>query len=266
MHPIVNIAVRAARKAGTIISRSAEQLDQLTVVTKSPKDFVSEVDISAETEIIRTIHKAYPDHGILAEESGEQQSEHEYLWIIDPLDGTTNFLHGFPQYAVSIGVQYRGRLEHAVIYDPTRDELFTASRGTGAQLNNRRLRVTSRKNLHGALLGTGFPFRDQRYLDAYLDTFKALVKDTAGIRRPGSAALDLAYVAAGRLDGFWEIGLNSWDMAAGCLLIEEAGGQVCDFSGGEDYLKTGNIVAGNLNICAEITQIIQPYLPQDIRK
>ncbi|RMH13995.1 MAG: inositol monophosphatase [Gammaproteobacteria bacterium] len=266
MHPIVNIAIRAARKAGTLISRSAERLDTLTVVSKSANDYVSEVDHAAERVIIETILKAYPDHAILAEESGQHASGKtaDYQWIIDPLDGTTNFLHGFPQYAVSIGVQYRGRLEHGVIYDPVKDEMFSGSRGKGAQLNQRRLRVSSRKGLEGSLLGTGFPFRDLTHLEVYLNTFRALIKKTSGIRRPGSAALDLAYLAAGRIDGFWEMGLNIWDMAAGCLIIEEAGGQVCDFSGGENYLKTGNIIAGNPAICSEILEQIRPFLSADI--
>jgi len=260
MHPIVNIAVRAARRAGNLIANAVEQVDRLDIIEKASNDFVTEVD---QEGIIGIIHEAYPDHGIFGEESGKQAGKKEgadYQWVIDPLDGTTNFLHGFPQFAVSIGIRHKGRLEHAVIYDPMRQELFTASRGGGAQLNDRRLRVTPRKGLEGALLGTGFPFKQQQHLDAYLATFKALFPMTAGIRRPGSAALDLAWVAAGRLDGFWEIGLSPWDMAAGALLVQEAGGLVSDFGGGDDYLDTGNVVAGNPKVFKAILQKIRPHL------
>ncbi len=264
MHPLLNIAVRAARNAGTIISRSVERIDSLTIDTKAQNDFVTEVDRLAEQEIIQTIRKSYPDHAILAEESGQQPGD-EYEWIIDPLDGTTNFLHGFPQFAVSIAVRHRGRLEHAVVYDPMRQELFTASRGAGAQLDDRRIRVSRRKGLEGALIGTGFPFKQQQHLDVYMETFKALFPMTAGIRRPGAAALDLAYVAAGRLDGFWEIGLQPWDMAAGTLLIQEAGGLVGDFSGNNRFLETGNLVAGNVKVFRTILQTIQPHLSADLK-
>jgi len=256
---MLNIAVRAARSAGNIIVRNLDRVDTLTVHTKDRNDFVSEVDRQAEQEIIGILRKAYPGHGVLAEESGSQDGN-DYLWIIDPLDGTTNYLHGFPQFAVSIALQYKGRIEQGVVYDPLRQELFTASRGAGATLNDRRIRVTSRRSLDGALLGTGFPFKAQQHLDAYLDMFRALFPKTAGIRRPGSAALDLAYVAAGRLDGFWEIGLNIWDMAAGVLLIQEAGGLSSDFLGGHEYLKNGNLVAGNPKVFAEILKVIRPHV------
>lgn len=267
MQPIVTIAVRAARRAGSLITSAMDQVDRLDITEKATNDFVTEVDRQAEASIIGVIHDAYPDHSILGEEGGEipgKKGDADYQWIIDPLDGTTNFLHGFPQFAVSIGVKHKGRLEHAVVYDPTRQELFTASRGGGAQLNDRRLRVTNRKGLEGALLGTGFPFKQQHHLDTYLATFKALFPVTAGIRRPGSAALDLAYVAAGRLDGFWEIGLNPWDMAAGALLIQEAGGLISDFGGGDDYLETGNVVAGNPKVFKAILQTIRPHLPPEL--
>ena len=270
MHPMLNIAVRAARRAGSVITRSFEQVDRLDVVTKAPNDFVSEVDRQAEQVIIETLQDAYPQHGILAEESGaaagRKGNDEDYQWIIDPLDGTTNYLHGFPQFAVSIALRYKGRLEQAVIYDPLRQELFTASRGAGAQLNDRRLRVSARKGLDGALLGTGFPFKEQQHLDAYLATFKALFPMTAGIRRPGSAALDLAYVAAGRLDGFWEIGLQPWDMAAGALLVQEAGGLVSDFGGGNDFMETGNLVAGNPKVFKAMLQAIRPHLTPALEK
>jgi myo-inositol-1(or 4)-monophosphatase len=263
MNPTLNIAVRAARNAGNVIIRNLGKLDTLAIHTKDRNDFVTEVDQQAEQEIIYTLRKAFPDHGILAEESGVQGDD-EYQWIIDPLDGTTNFLHGFPQFAVSIAMRHKGRMEHAVIYDPLRQELFTATRGGGAMLNDQRIRVTKRKSLEGSLLGTGFPFKSQQHLDAYLDMFRALFPQTAGIRRAGSAALDLAYVAAGRLDGFWEIGLNIWDMAAGVLLIQEAGGLSSDFSGGHDYLESGNIVAGNPKLFAEILKTIRPFVSAEL--
>lgn len=262
---MLNIAVRAARCAGSIIVRAVGRVDSYHIALKGRNDFVSEVDHQAEQEIIKVIRKAYPNHGILAEESGPQAGD-DYLWVIDPLDGTTNFLHGFPQFAVSIAVKYKDQLEQAVVYDPLRQELFTATRGAGAQLNERRLRVARIKGLEGALLGTGFPFKYQQHLESYIDTFRALFPMTAGIRRAGSAALDLAYVAAGRLDGFWEIGLSEWDMAAGVLLIREAGGMVGDFSGGEDFFTTGNLVAGNPRVFKAMLQTIAPHLTPALKK
>ncbi len=259
MNPTLNIAVRAARSAGNVIIRNLGKLDTLAIHTKDRNDFVTEVDRQAEQEIIYILRKAFPGHGILAEESGVQEGN-DYQWIIDPLDGTTNFLHGFPQFAVSIAMRHKGRMEHGVIYDPLRQELFTATRGGGAMLNDQRIRVTKRKTLEGSLLGTGFPFKSQQHLDAYLDMFRALFPQTAGIRRAGSAALDLAYVAAGRLDGFWEIGLSIWDMAAGVLLIQEAGGLSSDLTGGNNHLESGNIVAGNPKLFAEILKTIRPYV------
>jgi myo-inositol-1(or 4)-monophosphatase len=259
MHALLNIAVSAARKAGSFISRALERVDTLQVDSKGYNDFVSEVDRRAEQEIIQIIHKAYPHHAILAEESGEH-GDNDSVWIIDPLDGTTNFLHGFPQFAVSIALQHNGRMEVAVVYDPLRDELFTAVRGSGAQLNGRRLRVSKAKGLDGALIGTGFPFKDQTHIDAYLGMFKTLLPRTAGIRRAGSAALDLAYVAAGRLDGFWEIGLKPWDMAAGILLIQEAGGIIGDLRGGSDFFTSGNVVTGNSRVYEGLVAAIQPYV------
>jgi myo-inositol-1(or 4)-monophosphatase len=259
MHPMLNIAVRAARSAGNIITRNIDRLDQLTVQAKERNDFVSEVDRQTEKEIIHVLRKAYPGHAILAEESGAHAGD-DYEWIIDPLDGTTNFLHGFPQFAVSIALRCKGRLEQAVIYDPLRQELFTATRGAGAHLNERRIRVSTRRTLEGALLGTGFPFRQQQHLDAYLGMFRALFPMTAGIRRAGSAALDLAYVASGRLDGFWEIGLSIWDMAAGVLLIQEAGGLSGDLSGGHDHFRDGNIVSASPKIFPLILRAIRPHV------
>ena len=263
MHPTLNIAVRAARNAGNIIVRAMEHVDRLNITEKSENDFVTEVDNAAEQEIIRTIKNAFPSHAIMAEESGTQ-GENDFQWIIDPLDGTTNYLHGFPQFAVSIALKNKQTIEQAVVYDPLRQELFTASRGRGAHLNNRRIRVTSRRSLEGALLGTGFPFKQQEDLDTYLATFKALFPMTSGIRRAGSAALDLAYVAAGRLDGFWELGLRPWDIAAGALLIEEAGGFISDFAGDKNFMQSGNVVAANPKIQKLILEHIQPLLPEKL--
>jgi len=253
MHPMLNIAVRAARAAGNIIIRQIDYVRDLPVNEKSRNDFVTVVDRQAEEIIIETIHKAYPAHAFLAEESGPR-GDNDYIWIIDPLDGTTNYLHGFPQYAVSIALQHKGVLRQAVIYDPLRDELFTAGHGHGAYLNDRRMRVSKQKQLHGSLLGTGFPFREGARMDQYLETLKVFFAVTAGVRRAGAAALDLAYVACGRLDGFWESGLKPWDMAAGILLIEEAGGLVGDFKGGDSYLASGAIVAGNPAVYKEMIE------------
>jgi myo-inositol-1(or 4)-monophosphatase len=265
MHPALNIAIKAARRAGQIINRASLDLDLVKVSSKRHNDFVTEIDKAAEAAIIGVIRDAYPDHAILAEESGSS-GESEYRWIIDPLDGTTNFIHGFPQYAVSIALAHKGVLTQAVIYDPTRNELFTASRGRGAFLNDRRLRVGKRVRLEEALLGTGFPYRVFEHMDAYLGMFRELMQKTAGIRRPGSAALDLAYVAAGRFDGFWEIGLAPWDLAAGALLITEAGGLVGNLTGETGYLESGNIVGGSPKIFAQILQVISPHLTPALRR
>lgn len=265
MHPTLNIAVKAARRAATVINRASTQLDLLTVQSKSPNDFVTEVDRAAEQAIIEVLRDAFPGHGILAEESGESGPESEFTWIIDPLDGTTNFIHGMPQYAVSIAQTKNGVLEHAVVYDPNTNEMFTASRGAGAFLNDRRIRVSRRTRLNESLIGTGFPFRQFDHVDAYLAMFKELTQKTAGIRRPGAASLDLAYVAAGRFDGFWEMGLSPWDMAAGVLLIQEAGGLVSDLSGEANYLATGNLVAGSPKIFGQLLPIIQAWRPANLR-
>ncbi|MDH3689014.1 MAG: inositol monophosphatase [Gammaproteobacteria bacterium] len=256
MHPIITIATRAARRAGNVIVRHLDRLDRLEVESKGKNDFVSQVDRLAETEIIQVLRHAYPDHAILAEESGAQEGN-DYEWIIDPLDGTTNYLHGFPQFAVSIALRYRGELQHGLVFDPLRDELFTASRGNGAYLNDRRIRVSKVTQLEDALLGTGFPFRALSKLDLWLLTFRALFPRCSGIRRAGAAALDLAYVATGRFDGFWEMDLSPWDLAAGCLLIQEAGGLLSDFDGEANYLKNGNIVAANSYIYNEMHDIIK---------
>ncbi len=264
MHPMLNIAVKAARRAGSIINRATQDLDLLTVQRKGDHDYVSEVDKMAEQAIVETLLEAYPDHAILAEEGGAQ-GESEYVWIIDPLDGTTNFLHGFPQYAVSIGLQHKGVLSQAVIFDPSRNELYTATRGRGAYLNDRRLRVSKQTRLEDALIGTGFPYHDYSYMEAYMKMFQELMPKTAGLRRPGAASLDLAYVAAGRYDGFWEAGLKQLDMAAGVLLIQESGGLVTDFDGGENYLATGNVIGGNPKIFSQLLQVIQPHMTERLR-
>ncbi len=263
MHPMLNMAVKAARNAGSIIMRHHDHLDRLTVESKGLKDYVSEVDRMAENEIIRILRAAYPNHGFLAEETGAQAGD-EYVWIIDPLDGTTNFLHGFPHFGVSIALRYKDRLEQAVVFDPSRNELFTATRGNGAQLNDRRIRVSRVTDLEYALLGAGFPFRSHQYMDAWIKTLREFMLSTSGIRRPGSASLDLAYVACGRYDGFWEIGLHPWDMAAGALIIQEAGGMVTDFAGDQRYLESGNIIAGNPKIHAEMLRRIQPHLTAEM--
>jgi len=259
MHPMINIAVRAARNAGRIILRYYERTESLHVDEKSRNDFVSEVDRQAEQIIIKELRNKYPSHAILGEESGGHKGD-DYQWVIDPLDGTTNYLHGLPQFSVSIALKHRGRLEHGLVYDPLREEMYTASRGAGAQLNDRRLRVSQRIDLEGALLGTGLPFRDQRFVKEYLGMLEALMKDSAGIRRPGSAALDFAYVAAGRTDGFWELGLSEWDFAAGALLVREAGGVVSDISGGDRYLETGNVITGGFKVHAAMLKAIKPFL------
>lgn len=259
MHPTLNIAVKAARRAASVINRASTQLDLLTVQSKSPNDFVTEVDRAAEVAIIEVLREAYPEHAILAEESG-RSGESEYCWIIDPLDGTTNFIHGFPQYAISIALARNKVLEQAVIFDPVRNEMFTASKGAGAFLNDRRIRVSRRIKLMDSLIGTGFPFRQNDNIEAYIGAFRELSQKTAGIRRPGAAALDLAYVACGRLDGFWEAGLSSWDMAAGALLIMEAGGLVSDFGGDSAYLDTGRLVAGTPKVFAQLLPVVQRHM------
>jgi myo-inositol-1(or 4)-monophosphatase len=256
MHPMLNTAVKAARKAAAIITRASYDVDKLTVRSKRKNDFVSEVDHAAEDAIIGVLRDAYPDHGFLAEESGETQSEREYVWVIDPLDGTTNFLHGVPQYCVSIALMQKGVAQQAVVFDPNRNELFTASKGAGAFLNDRRIRVSRTDKVEEALVGTGFPFREFAHVDDYLRMMKNVMAGTAGMRRPGAAALDLAWVAAGRFDAFFEMGLSPWDMAAGALLVREAGGLVADFGGNERFLESGRVVAANGKIFAAFLKLL----------
>jgi myo-inositol-1(or 4)-monophosphatase len=256
---MLNTAVKAARRAANIINRAAQNLDIVTYSEKAANDFVSEVDRQAEQAIIKVLHDAYPKHAILAEESGGTGAS-EYRWIIDPLDGTTNFLHGFPQYSISIALAQRGKVVQGVIYDPVRNDLYTATRGAGAYLNDHRIRVGKRSRLRECLIGTGFPFREFSAIDAYLGMFRDMTQKTAGVRRAGSAALDLAYVAAGRLDGFWEFGLSPWDMAAGSLMITEAGGMVGDLKGDSGYLESGRIVAGNPKVFGQLLHLLEPHL------
>ena len=265
---MLSIAVKAARRAGNIINRGAREIDLLTVTTKGPKDFVSEVDRQAESTIVETLLDAYPDHAILAEEGTAKgtNADAENVWIIDPLDGTTNFLHGFPQYCVSIALAHRGQVTQGVIYDPVRNDLFTATRGRGAFLNERRIRVSRRQHLRDCLVGTGFPFRDGAYLETYLRMMKTMIEQTAGLRRPGAAALDLAYVAAGFYDGFWEVGLNPWDVAAGSLLVQESGGLIGDLAGESEFLHAGQVIAGNPRIFAQIVTALAPFREELVRQ
>ncbi len=263
MEPMVNIALRAARKAGESIVRASDTLDRIDVLSKDINDFVSEVDVAAEKEIVYQLQKAYPKHAILSEETGlTGDADAEYRWVVDPLDGTTNFVRGIPHYAVSIACLHKGKMEHAVVVDPVRREEFTASRGRGAQLNGRRMRVSKRPNLDGALLGTGIPFKGHcdGQLEGYAKSLELLAGQCAGIRRAGAASLDLAYVAAGRFDAFWEIGLAEWDIAAGALLVKEAGGLVADVNASENFLESGNIVAGNPKCFKAVLQVAKPLL------
>ncbi len=261
MHPMLNIAVRAARNAGKVIIRSFEQLDKVEIESKGSNDFVTSADIAAEEAIIETIRKSYPEHTIIGEESGVLKgSDDDYQWIVDPLNGTNNFIKGIPQFAVSIALKVKGKLDQAVIFDPIRGELFTASRGKGAQLNNMRIRVKSHKDLSATILATGFPYKHRQHTKAYMSMFTSLFEKTADMRRAGCSALDLAYVAAGRVDGFFEIGLKPWDTAAGELLVIEAGGLVTDFVGGHNHSKSGNIVAASPRLLKTILKDIRPHL------
>ena len=261
IHPMLNVAIKAARAAGVIINRAALDVESVRVSQKMANDFVTEVDHASENIIIDTLLTAYPDHGILAEESGQTRGNPnaDNIWIIDPLDGTTNFIHGFPFYCVSIALQSRGKLEQAVVYDPTRNDLFTSTRGRGAFLNDRRLRVSKRTRLQECLISTGFPFRPDDDFAAYLKVMAEVMQRTAGLRRPGAAALDLAYVAAGFSDGFFETGLQPWDMAAGSLLITEAGGLVGNFTGEADYLHQRECMAASPKIYAQLVPLLNKY-------
>lgn len=261
MHPMLTIAIKAVRRASRLLIRYIDSLDQLTVSEKGSNDLVTQADQQAEVEIIDTIRHAYPSHAILSEEAGAMSGD-DCRWIIDPLDGTTNFVHGFTHFAISIAMEHRGQLEVAVVYDPIQQEMFTACRGQGAQLNQRRIRVSQATKLKHALIGTGFPYRDFTHMDEYLAAFSDLLPKTHGIRRAGSAALDLAYVACGRLDGYWEADLKSWDIAAGALLVKEAGGFISDFRGEANYLQSGNVVTGNSKVYRELFEIVKTHHQQ----
>ena len=266
MEPMLNVAIMAARRGGDTLFRNLNKLEKLKVEVKGRNDFVSEADRNAEKAVISAIQRHYPDHAILAEESG-QQGDSEYLWIIDPLDGTTNYLHGFPVFCVSVGLMHNGRLEHGAVYDPMRQELFTASRGQGAQLDGRKIRVSKRTALEQALIGTGFPFRDSNMaLDPYVRMLVNAIKNTEGIRRAGAAALDLCYVAAGRLDAFWETGLSIWDLAAGALIIREAGGIISGLDGSEDFLQTGHVLTGTPKIYTALAKQFGPDIKEMFAK
>ena len=258
---MLNVAIKAARAAGAIINRAALDVESVRVAQKQVNDFVTEVDQAAERMIIETLLGAYPGHGILGEESGKEfgAKDSDYVWIIDPLDGTTNFIHGFPVYCVSIALAVKGKIEHAVVYDPTRNDLFTATRGRGAFLNERRIRVSKRAQLKDCLISTGFPFRPGDNFRAYMRMFAEITQRTAGVRRPGAAALDLAYVAAGFTDGFFETGLSIWDVAAGSLLVTEAGGLVGNFTGEADFLEQAECLAGNPRAYGQLVGILGKY-------
>jgi myo-inositol-1(or 4)-monophosphatase len=260
MQAFLNTAVKAARKAGDIAARYANRIGDLEVRTKARNEFVTEVDHAAERAIIETIRERYPHHGFLAEESGHHAGN-EFVWIIDPLDGTTNFIHGLPVFSVSVALRVRDQIEVGVVYDPSRQELFTAMRGRGAQLDGRRVRVSGRADLEGALIGTGFPYRSNTvWLPKYLPMLQAVMESTAGVRRPGSAALDLCYVASGRYDAFWEFGLSPWDIAAGLLMIREAGGLVMSLTGDADPLQSGNVIAGSPKVHEALLKLLTPHL------
>ena len=261
LHPMLNVAVKAARLAGAIINRAALDVESVRISQKQLNDFVTEVDHASERTIIETLLTAYPGHGIIAEESGSTHGaqDSEYVWIIDPLDGTTNFIHGFPVYCVSIALAVRGKVEQAVIYDPSRNDLFTATKGRGAFLNERRIRVSKRTDLKQSLLSTGFPFRPGDNFKTYLSMMGDVMQRTAGLRRPGAAALDLAYVAAGYTEGFFETGLSIWDVAAGSLLVTEAGGLIGNFTGESDFMEQRECLAGNPRIYGQLVQILGKY-------
>ena len=261
LHPMLNVAIRAARAAGAIINRAALDVEAVRISQKNINDFVTEIDHASEAAIIETLLTAYPNHGIHAEESGREHGnpQSDHIWIIDPLDGTTNFIHGFPVYCVSIALSVKGRIEQAVVYDPTRNDLFTATRGRGAFLNDRRIRVSKRTRLEESLIATGFPFRKGDDFPTYLKMMGDVMQRTAGLRRPGAAALDLAYVAAGYTDGFFETGLKPWDVAAGSLLVTEAGGLIGNFSGESGHIEQAECLAGNPRVYAQLVTLLRKY-------
>lgn len=260
MQAFLNTAIQAARRGGDTAIRAFSRLDRLEVRSKARNEYVTQVDQAAEQAIIETLQRRYPDHAFLGEEGG-MRGQSDHVWIIDPLDGTTNFIHGFPVFSVSIALKVRDQIEVGVIYDPCRQELYTALRGRGAQLDGRRIRVSNRQGLDGALIGTGFPYRSNKvWMKAYLAMLGDVMQQTAGVRRPGSAALDLAYVAAGRLDGFWEFGLEVWDIAAGALMIQEAGGLISSLTPGNSFFDTGNLIAGSPKVYEALQKLLVPHL------
>ncbi len=260
MQALLNTAVEAARKAGDNAMRYVRRLDELDIRSKARNEFVTQVDMAAEQTIIETIRERYPDHGIVGEETGEQAGD-ETVWIIDPIDGTTNYIHGMPMFAVSIGVQIKGRMTAGVVYDPNRQELFTALRGRGAQVDGVRMRVKDKQRLDGALIGTGFPYRENdRWMEVYLNQFRAVMHVAGDCRRLGSAALDLSYLAAGRMDGFWEFGLQPWDIAAASLILRESGGIISSMTDDGDYMETGNLIAGSPKVHTDLERLLKPFL------
>jgi myo-inositol-1(or 4)-monophosphatase len=265
-HPMLTIAVRAARKAGHIISRGFSELDLVKTDKKSENDFVTNIDRDAEKAIISVIQQSYPDHSFIGEEgSNVKGQQNDYQWVIDPIDGTSNFIRGIPHFAVSIALRVKGKTELGIVYDPIRDELFSATKGKGSQLDEYRIRVANKKDLTGGIFATGFPFKFKQHTNVFMNTLTSMFEPAADIRRAGSAALDLAYVAAGRIDGYWEIGLKPWDLAAGELIVREAGGMVSDFSGGHKYITSGNIVAANAKILPSMLKRIQPHLTDNLK-
>ena len=259
MQAFLNTAIKAARSAGDLVMRRMKRLDELRVDSKGANDYVTQVDGQAEERIIEIIRERYPDHAFLGEEGGAS-GDSDHTWIIDPIDGTTNFIHGFPVFAVSIALRIKGRMSTGVVYDPNRQEIFTAIRGEGAQLDGRKIRVSNRRGMEGTLIGTGFPYREKDRMTSYLAMMEDVMHNAADIRRPGSAALDLAYLASGRIDGFWEFGLKIWDIAAGSLLVREAGGLISELEGAGDYLETGNVVAGAPKVHDALLKLLQPHL------
>jgi myo-inositol-1(or 4)-monophosphatase len=266
MHPLLNIAADAAIAASKIILRSLDNLDKITIENKARNDFVTEIDKKSEQIIIDTIHKAYPKHAILSEEIGSLEGTEDYLWIIDPLDGTVNYIHGNPHFSISIGIKHKNKLQHGLVYDPLRQEMFHATNGNGAFLNNKRIRVSAHKELTGSLLSTGLAHNQMEYMESYFKVLKPMLLPTAGIRRSGSAALDLAYVASGRLDGMWQFALRPWDIAAGAVIVQEAGGVVKDCSGKENYWEKGNIVGGNPKIVNDMLAVIKEHYQEGTKE
>jgi myo-inositol-1(or 4)-monophosphatase len=259
---MLNTAIKAVRRGASVINRASFDIDRVTVTEKGINDFVTDIDQAAEAAVIDVLKKAYPDHAFLAEESGSSANlhdENENVWILDPLDGTTNFIHGFPQYCVSLALQQRGVITQAVVFDPTRNEMFTATKGAGAYLNDKRIRVTKRDKLIDGLIGTGYLYQNNEQLEDYIEMFRIMTQKSGGLRRPGAAALDLAYVACGRLDGFFERNLKPWDIAGGSLLVTEAGGIMGTFKGDSDYLHKGDIIAGTPKVFSQMVNLLSPF-------